>query len=200
VWGLFFRFNDPDQHQPPTRRLYAMSPEVVRGLRTLGPPADVWSLAMIAFELLTARKIWRAFEREEDPPMSAILIEIITGQHPIPSARAKELGAPDLPAWFDAWFARCTEREPGHRFADAAAAKAALGTIAPTTVKTMPPVPIEPVVVRGNPKGSTYGRVAPDLLDFTGDRAAPPRRRATWLIVILVAIVVAAIVARLVVS
>ncbi|MFN7702175.1 MAG: protein kinase domain-containing protein [Deltaproteobacteria bacterium] len=87
---------------------------------------DVWALGLIVFNLLTGQPYWRA-ARTPGSTITALLVEILMEPLDPASVRAREL-APhtELPPGFDAWFARCLVRDPGQRFADAAAAMAAL--------------------------------------------------------------------------
>ena len=83
------------------------------------PAADVWSLGLLAYELLAGRPFWRA-ANEPGGTTAQLLREIVLDPIPAASARASELGlASRLPAGFDEWFARCVAREPSDRFADA---------------------------------------------------------------------------------
>lgn len=91
----------------------------------VGPPADVWALGLVAYEMLTARSFWRT-PNAEGGTTAQLLREIVLDPIPVASARAAEQRRGPLPPWFDTWFARCIEREPANRYADAAEAWAAL--------------------------------------------------------------------------
>lgn len=97
-----------------------MSPEQARGRMDLDHRADLWSLAIIAFQCLTGR-LPLTGRTEAD-----LLVNICTEPMPRPSAVT-----PGLPAAFDAWFARGTRRAPDERFQSASemaeALRAALG-------------------------------------------------------------------------
>jgi serine/threonine protein kinase len=83
------------------------------------PAADVWSLGLIAFFLLTGKPFWIGANRE-DTSVQQILREVVLEPIPRASARAKELGVGDkLPDWFDAWFERCVVRTPSARLRNA---------------------------------------------------------------------------------
>jgi serine/threonine protein kinase len=82
-----------------------MSPEQARGRMDLDHRADLWSLAIIAFQCLTGR-LPLTGRTEAD-----LLVNICTEPMPKPSAVT-----PGLPAAFDAWFARATRRAPDDRF------------------------------------------------------------------------------------
>ena len=97
-----------------------MAPEQLAGDRPT-PATDVWSLGLMTFEMLTGHSYWLAVAR--DAPYEALFNEL----HVLPfvkaSQRARELGeGPELGPAFDAWFARCVQRDPGQRFASASLA------------------------------------------------------------------------------
>jgi eukaryotic-like serine/threonine-protein kinase len=130
---------------------YYMSPEQVRGSRSLDQRTDLWSLAVIAFECLTGELPFRG------ESMGDIVVQICTARPTLPS----ELAA--VPPGFDEWFLKGTSKEPGARFATAremaetlsdivarsAAALAAIPRVAstqgPATLASVPtPVGVEP--------------------------------------------------------
>jgi serine/threonine-protein kinase len=95
----------------------------------VGPPADVWAIGLLAFELFTGKSFWRA--ANADGATTAMLLrEVVLDPIPPATERANDLGvAARLPEGFDAWFARCLAREPAYRFADAGAAWRAMGPL-----------------------------------------------------------------------
>ena len=93
------------------------------------PAADVWALGLLAYELVTGKSFWRA-ANSEGGTTAQLLREIVLDPIPAASTRATEQGqAHRLPVGFDAWFARCVEREPGQRYADAGVMWRALATL-----------------------------------------------------------------------
>ncbi|RYE83273.1 MAG: hypothetical protein EOO75_19540, partial [Myxococcales bacterium] len=93
-----------------------MAPEQLAGQGALTTATDVWAVGLLAFRLLTGQVYWQSAGQ---PGLLPVLQELSTGQMTPPSERARERGAAHLlPAGFDAWFARCTRREPAERFAD----------------------------------------------------------------------------------
>jgi tRNA A-37 threonylcarbamoyl transferase component Bud32 len=104
-----------------------MAPEQTDPRARITPAADVWSLGLIAFAMLTGRVYWKA---ASDPmaAMTALMREMLFEPIGPASLRAAELGFEgSLPVGFDAWFARCLEREPAARFQSASEAMEALG-------------------------------------------------------------------------
>lgn len=85
-----------------------MSPEQSRGRTDIDHRADLWSLAIIAFQCLTGR-LPLSGRTEAD-----LIVKISTEPMPVPSAVMA-----GLPAAFDAWFARATRRAPDDRFQSA---------------------------------------------------------------------------------
>lgn len=97
-----------------------MAPEQIAGDRPT-PATDIWALGLVTFYVLTGHSYWLAVAR--DAPAEALFNEL----HVLPlvkaSQRARELGSSvELPPSFDAWFARCVERQPSRRYASAALA------------------------------------------------------------------------------
>ena len=110
---------------------YYMSPEQIVGSRTIDLRADIWSLGVVAFELLTGA---RPFDGES---IGALTLAI-HGPLPAPSSIQ-----PSLPPAFDAWFAKSCAVSPVDRFAsvkDAARALAEAVGAAPAAVVPFAPV------------------------------------------------------------
>jgi serine/threonine protein kinase len=84
---------------------FYMSPEQTRDSRGVDYKADLWSLGVIVFECLVGQ---RPFQSQV---LTEIILKIGVDPLPVPS----EL-APDLPAAFDAWWAKAAERDPELRF------------------------------------------------------------------------------------
>ncbi len=82
-----------------------MSPEQARSLRELDGRTDVWSLGMIAYEMITGS---HPFEGEA---IAELLVAILTHRIPAPSTLR-----PELPAAFDAWAERALARSRYDRF------------------------------------------------------------------------------------
>jgi serine/threonine protein kinase/tetratricopeptide (TPR) repeat protein len=86
---------------------YYMSPEQVRGMGNVDHRSDLWSIGVIAFECLCGRRPYMG------KSMAKVFTEIVLGVPPVPS----QVG--EVPAGFDAWFARAVERDIQRRFQSA---------------------------------------------------------------------------------
>jgi tRNA A-37 threonylcarbamoyl transferase component Bud32 len=96
-----------------------MAPEQSDATQPVLPAADVWSLGLIAFWLLTGRSYWKTANLAE-PALTALFRETLFDPIVPATERARELGISlALPAGFDAWFARCVVRDPTQRFSHA---------------------------------------------------------------------------------
>ena len=85
-----------------------MSPEQVRGLKTLDHRADLYALGAVTFNMLTGHL---AFEGEA---FGDLLLAICT--EPLPRIRDLQ---PGLPAGLDSWFQLACARDPDNRFQNA---------------------------------------------------------------------------------
>jgi phosphate transport system substrate-binding protein len=107
-----------------------MAPEQTVIDATIGPPADVWPFGLLAFMLITGQHFFQS-ANVRNAPTAAVLREVIIDPVIPASERAAQLGCVDrLPPEFDGWLARCLDRDPKRRFADAAEAYDALAQLA----------------------------------------------------------------------
>jgi formylglycine-generating enzyme required for sulfatase activity/tRNA A-37 threonylcarbamoyl transferase component Bud32 len=110
--------------------LYMPPEQTARG-GTISPASDVWSLALIAFKLLTGHDFWR-----ETESLATLLREICVDPIGPASARARELGLESkLPPGFDAWFAKCVDRNVESRYPEAGAATRAFRALVPASAE-----------------------------------------------------------------
>jgi serine/threonine-protein kinase len=86
---------------------YYMSPEQAQGNKAVDHRSDLWSLGVIAYECMTGQ---RPFYSDG---LGDLVLQICVRRIPIPSEVVP------VPAGFDAWFAKATEREPDQRFQSA---------------------------------------------------------------------------------
>jgi hypothetical protein len=87
---------------------YYMSPEQAQGTKAVDHRSDLWSLGVIVFQALTGRL---PFESEA---LGDLLVRIIVSPVPMPSQFVS-----DLPAGFDRWWQKASQRDPSLRYQSA---------------------------------------------------------------------------------
>ena len=113
-----------------------MAPEQTESSTAVAPATDVWAIGLIAFWLFTGRVYWRG-GNVSDPSVATLLREVVLDAIIPASQRAAEFGVAErLPRGFDAWFARCVERNPALRYADATQAFNAIDSLLSQTGPT----------------------------------------------------------------
>jgi serine/threonine-protein kinase len=137
--------------------LYYMSPEQIRGVQTLDPRSDLYSVGVSLYELVTGQ---RPFEGESQFSIMSAHLE----KDPKPPIAID----PSLPSALNEIILTAVQREPERRFQSAEAFRKALLSIAPAAAVAAPP-PARPAA---KPQASP----APAA-------AAPKSRRALWLTV-----------------
>ncbi|MFO0738738.1 MAG: serine/threonine-protein kinase [Labilithrix sp.] len=103
---------------------YYMSPEQVRSTRDVDARADIWSLGVVLFELITGQQVWRAEE------LGQLVPEIIAS-----SPRRISEAMPSIDPAFDAVLSRALEPEVTRRFQTAAEFAEALLPFAPPAAR-----------------------------------------------------------------
>jgi serine/threonine-protein kinase len=101
---------------------YYMSPEQMRASRELDLRADIWSLGVVLFEMLTGRP---PFLGESMPELC---VNVLTTEPP----RLREL-RPELPAGVEAVIARCLQRKADDRYQTLLELSADLAPFAPAS-------------------------------------------------------------------
>ena len=131
-----------------------MAPEQALA-QTVGPPTDLYALALIAYTLLVGTAYWLPEATRFD---NAIAFVVHTSKGTTDSAvsRARDSGQL-LPDGFDAWFRRATALDPARRFATATECVNELGLV--LGVATAPPS--QTVLVSPHGLGAER-RVSPD--------------------------------------
>ena len=92
-----------------------MSPEQASGTREIGPASDIYSLGVVAYEMLSGELPFTG------PTVQAVFAQLFTEDPP--SLRSLD---PTIPAWVDAAVLRCLAKSPGDRFPSGAAFASAL--------------------------------------------------------------------------
>jgi serine/threonine protein kinase len=100
-----------------------MSPEQYRGDGNIDHRADLYSLAQIAFALLTGHAYW---EVESRGGPYVLMCKVVEGATEPATRRARLLGT-SLPASIDEWFSKATATQAQQRFEDVADMVDALG-------------------------------------------------------------------------
>ncbi|HEU4408832.1 MAG TPA: protein kinase [Polyangiaceae bacterium] len=168
----------PGDAAPPTvlmgTPLY-MAPEQFRGDGRVGPGADIYALAHLAYVLLAGAPYWLA-EAKATSSAFVLFQKIMAGLPEAPSARAARRGV-RLPPGFDAWFRRATEVEPARRLDRATAAVAelaeALGARASPPGQAAMATPPRPATTATLP-----GQAAMAMPSGQAAMATPPRQAA----------------------
>jgi serine/threonine protein kinase len=157
-----------------------MSPEQVRGASAVDHRADLYSLGMCLFHMLTGEFAYYSTNYSE------ILVGICT--QPLPLLRAK---APWVPESIEQWFQRACAKEPLERFQSAdemtEALQAALGSPALSKHKSVPEGRIAPETLMGfaapalatlhneaSPAGLGRTQVLPHAAGPMAEQGAPP--------------------------
>lgn len=104
-----------------------MAPEQLTGDGTIGPAADLYALAQLAFSMLVGKPYWFEEARDASNAWSFISV-VVRGSVEPPSARAPRLGTSLAPG-FDRWFAKATDKRPARRFESAREQIEALSTV-----------------------------------------------------------------------
>ncbi|MCU0620130.1 MAG: protein kinase [Gemmatimonadales bacterium] len=130
-----------------------MSPEQAAGEKEIDPRSDLYSLGIVAYQMLTGDLPFAA------PTVAGILMKQIT--EPAPDVRAKR---PDVPEDLALAVARCLEKDPTNRWPTADALRRALetrtvGGYRPTgTSWRAAPRPHEPAAAPRSPRPATSPR------------------------------------------
>jgi serine/threonine-protein kinase len=135
-----------------------MSPEQVRGASQVDQRADLYSLGMVFYNMITGRFAFEA------PSYSDVLVKICLG--PLPDLS----GVPGIPDQVRAWFDKACAREAVERFQSADEMSEALRDAAGNLREERTSLPEEVL----GPSGTVMGYGGPDLLDFS---SSPPLRR-----------------------
>jgi eukaryotic-like serine/threonine-protein kinase len=138
-----------------------MSPEQVHGKKEIDGRADIWSLGVTMFELLTGGRV--PFNQDS---VSNVFWAVLNTTAP----RVREFRA-DVPLSLDAIVARCLERDPNLRYANAEELDRALADLEQTMTDPVEPPPTE----RDSPPVS--GAVTMMELPAVGGAAAGAARR-----------------------
>lgn len=160
---------------------FYMSPEQILGSKDIDHRSDLWSVGVLAFEMLTGKK---PFDAET---MGGLAIRIHSEPLPVPSAVS-----PGLPVELDAWFHRACARDVTMRYTSAKELveelARALGGQAPKSLEPAPRLSTGSGARRVDPVGATL--VAGAATDAGVVRANTQSRSRSRLLVLLAIFVI----------
>ncbi|MCL4543532.1 MAG: serine/threonine protein kinase [Chloroflexi bacterium] len=150
-----------------------LAPERARGEAST-PQSDIYSLGVLAFELLTGQLPYRSNDDQ------ALLQQHLSA--PIPSPRRRR---PDIPPSVETAIQRCLAKQPGERFPSADTFAAALSDSLGQTRRTTAPIPnvapaVLPVTRPLAPASSSTGATAMRPPSQSKIRPRERRRRFPW--------------------
>lgn len=160
-----------------------MAPEQARGLPNIGPAADIYSLGIVLYEMLTGKVPYQA-----DTPL-AVILKVIND--PLPPPRSF---SPDIPDVLQGVVLKATAKDPANRYPTAAALadglKRSLSATpdlsAPTVTSPVPPVAASSNKKKGWLAGGLTGVILLACLVLTAIGAGayyvtrPAPSLATW--------------------
>ncbi|MBI4705826.1 MAG: serine/threonine protein kinase [Deltaproteobacteria bacterium] len=138
---------------------YFMSPEQAQGIRAVDHRSDLWSLAVVTFRCMTGELPFRS------EALGDLLMKIMTFPIPVPSHVAG-----GVPAGFDAWWQRASQREPAYRFQSA---KELVETLGVALGVTFVPMGTTPMPSQLGPGQTAGGAVAAGPAAWPGPATAP---------------------------
>ncbi|MEP7122538.1 MAG: protein kinase [Byssovorax sp.] len=94
---------------------YYMSPEQAQGTKEVDHRSDLWALAVVVYQCITGELPF------DSMALGDLFVKIIVNPIPVPS------GVAEVPAGFDAWWAKAASRDPNDRFQSAKELADALG-------------------------------------------------------------------------
>ncbi len=95
-----------------------MPVEQIQGAKDIGPAADRYALAHIAYAMFAGEPYWR--EESRDIGLVALCMRVANGIEEDASVRAKRRCQTELPITFDAWFKKATATSPENRYSASA--------------------------------------------------------------------------------
>ncbi len=150
-----------------------MAPEQMRGVKTIGPRADIYAMGHIGYALLVGQPYWWP-EFQDNPASYPFMSVVLEGVKESAIDRARSVGVM-LPRAFNHWFVVSTAQAPENRFADvseqAAELAAALGVSEPGDDDRRAP---ETTDAASDPQTESTARLHPPSW-LAGDKASEVR-------------------------
>jgi len=166
-----------------------MSPEQFHGEGAIGPGADLYALAHLAYAMLAGEPYWKP--ETESGGGAQFMIKVSEGASERPVARAQRRTGATLPAGFDAWFVKATAVDPRSRFGAALEQIQTLTALAALPGRVLQEgsasTRVAPTPVIGRRRGLALAAIAIALaacatvaiaLSFQAGRAAPKKKAA----------------------